>query len=108
MIFATVYALAILVLAQIIPGMTPEMLSVLLSPIIVFGATALVKWAFPELAGKWIVSAIVPLLSAGAALISSIVVPEGSFWGALVVNLAATWIREVINQWMKQPATPAP
>ncbi len=82
---------------------TIDMIVTMLSPLVVFGATALVKWLLPQIQGKWIVTAIVPVLSLIAAYLGTLIEPNASFWVQVVLSLAATWVREVISQWTKQP-----
>lgn len=84
-------------IAQILPS---EVIN-LLAPIVVWSAVQLFKWALPKVPGWAILSVVVPLLSAIAAWIATIVAPETSFLLQVLLGLIATFIAELIRQFQQ-------
>ena len=85
----------LVVLTQIIP----LDIIMLIAPIIVFAATALVRWGLPQLPGWTIVSVVVPLLSVVAAWVATLVSPESSFFTQVVLGLLAVFVNEILKQF---------
>lgn len=84
----------IAIIAQVLPT---EVIS-LLAPLVVFGATQLVKWILPKLDGWIIVSIIVPLLSVIAAWVAQLINPALAFWSQVGLGLLAVFVAELIKQ----------
>jgi hypothetical protein len=75
---------------------------VLLTPVIVWVVTAVVKLVSDKISGAWIVAIVVPVVSILVALVSGVVFPEGSnFWLQVGVGLVAVFLNELKNQLSK-------
>lgn len=72
-------------------------LIVILTPLVVWGATELIKYALPKVSGWVIVTLVVPLLSLGAAYIAPLLV-ETDFWLQFGVGLLAVFVNELKKQ----------
>lgn len=82
--------------------MPVEQILTILTPLVVFGATKLVRLVLPKVSGAVIVGAIVPLLSAAAALLGQLLVPGSSWLEQFAIGLVAVFVNELIKQ-LKQP-----
>lgn len=82
--------------------MLPEAVVAILMPLIVFGATALVKKLFAITNGAVIVSVVVPILSLAGAWIATILTPELSYWIFLGLNLISVFVSQVVIQIQKE------
>jgi hypothetical protein len=77
----------------------PDFIS-LLTPLVVYGVTELVKWAIPKIPGWLIVSFLVPLFSIAVTWISGLLSsPEMNFWIQVAYGLLAVFIREILHQF---------
>jgi hypothetical protein len=71
----------------------------LLSPLVVFAATELVKKVSPKISGWILVMLIVPLLSVAVAWVTEILlVPGLSFWAQFGYGLLAVFVNELFKQ----------
>lgn len=76
------------------------------SPLVVYGATYVVRQFFPNLAGWTIVMLVVPLLSLAVAWLTEIIgTPELAFWGQFAYGLLAVFVNELLKQLKPDPAT---
>lgn len=91
--------LGIMELFTVIAQVVPLDIINLIVPIIVFAATALVRWGLPQLPGWTIVSVVVPLLSVVAAWVATLVIPESSFFLQVVLGLLAVFVNEILKQF---------
>ena len=84
----------LVIIAQIVPI---EIINII-APLVVFGATAVVKWGMPKLPGWTIVSVVVPALSLIVAWVVTMINPELSFVLHVILGLLAVFINEIIRQ----------
>ena len=69
----------------------------ILAPLVVWGATELVKYILPKVSGWVIVTVIVPLLSLAAAYIAPLL-GASDFWVQFGVGLLAVFVNELKKQ----------
>lgn len=69
----------------------------ILAPLVVWGATELVKYILPKVSGWVIVTVIVPLLSLAAAYIAPLL-GATDFWLQFGVGLLAVFVNELKKQ----------
>jgi hypothetical protein len=79
-----------------------------LMPLVVFGATYIVKWASPKLSGITIVAVVVPVLSVAGAFLESLLGGTTGFWLQAVLNMLAVTINEIVKQLKQATTTPNP
>ena len=72
-------------------------LIVILAPLVVWGATELVKYILPKVSGWVIVTVIVPVLSLAAAYLAPLL-GATDFWVQFGVGLLAVFINELKKQ----------
>jgi len=85
----------------IIAQVLPIEIILLLAPIVVYAVTFVVKWAIPKIPGWAIVSVVVPVLSAIAAWVATMVNPEASFILQVFLGLLAVFVSELIKQFQQ-------
>lgn len=78
--------------------MTGTELITLLTPLIVFGAVELVKWALPKVPGWVVVGIIVPALSAAVTLIAEMLTGATGFWAQFGLGFLAVFVNELVRQ----------
>jgi len=88
-------------LIAIIAQVLPIEIILLLAPIVVYAVTFVVKWALPKIPGWAIVSVVVPVLSAIAAWVATMVNPELSFWLQVGLGLISVFVNELIKQFQQ-------
>ena len=72
-------------------------LIVILTPLVVWGATELLKYALPKISGWIIVTLVVPILSLIAAYIAPLL-GATDFWLQFGVGLLAVFVNELKKQ----------
>lgn len=70
----------------------------LLMPLIVFGATELVKVVNRNISGVLVVAVVVPGLSALIAFIGTLITPEATWLVNFVVGFISVFVNELIRQ----------
>ena len=88
-------------LIAIIAQVLPIEIILLLAPIVVYAVTFVVKWALPKIPGWAIVSVVVPVLSAIAAWVATMVNTELSFWLQVGLGLISVFVNELIKQFQQ-------
>jgi hypothetical protein len=86
--------------------MTVELILAILTPLIVFGVTQLVKLLMPKLTGAGIVGFVVPLLSLIQSWVATAIKPDMSYWMLVLLGLLAVFVNELYKQF-KQAVTPS-
>lgn len=76
-------------------------LIVILTPLVVWGATELLKYALPKISGWIIVTLVVPILSLIAAYIAPLL-GASDFWVQFGVGLLAVFVNELKKQLTPQ------
>lgn len=85
--------------------MAAEQIILILTPLIVFLVTELVKYLLPKVSGWIVISIFVPIVSLVAAWVSSMVISGDNFWAQAGIGLLAVFVNELIRQ-LKQIGTP--
>ena len=85
----------------IIAVILPTEIITLLTPLILFGCTALVKWLYPKMPGWLILSVVVPVLSVLAALIVTLIIPGLGFFIHVALGLLSVFVAELIRQFQQ-------
>ena len=71
----------------------------ILTPLVVYGVTWLIRKFVPNVAGWFIVMFIVPLLSLGITWVTGLLGnPELTFWGQFAYGLLAVFVNELLKQ----------
>ena len=71
----------------------------ILTPLVVYGVTWLIRKFVPNVAGWFIVMFIVPLLSLGITWVTGLLGnPELTFWGQFAYGLLAVFVNELYIQ----------
>lgn len=69
------------------------------SPLVVYGATYVVKKLLPNVAGWVVLMLIVPLLSLAVAWITELIAnPDLTFWAQFAYGLLAVFVNELFKQ----------
>ena len=82
--------------------MTPEMIQTLiglLTPLVVYGVTEIVKITLPAIKGWGIVAIVVPALGFAATLVTNLVTTAGPAWYVQFgLSLLAVFVNEMLRQ----------
>ncbi len=90
MLFVAFLIIAVVMVSEIIT---------LLTPLVVFGVTELVKFMLPKVQGWMILLLIVPLLSLLLAWLSDLLIaPDLGFWPQFIYGLLAVFVKELFKQ----------
>jgi len=88
-----------LALISLIAQVLPIEIINLLAPLVVWAAVQAFKWALPKVPGWAILSVVVPVLSALAAWIATLIAPESSFVLQVVLGLLSVFVAELVRQF---------
>ena len=91
--------------------MTPDMVQAIigiLSPLVVWGVTQIIKAILPSIQGWGIVAVVVPVVGLLVTLVTNLVTNAGPHWYfQLALSLLAVFVQEFYKQ-IKQAATEPP